>query len=181
MSNVLKSKVLLGGMIVLAAVVGAMFIATTANAYTHSMTLKMGSTGSQVMELQKALNAGSCKVAASGVGSSGMESSYFGGLTKAAVMCYQSANSLTADGIVGPMSGAKLGMVVNNDNDNDNDNNDNDNTSGLGAGQDKEYYENNQGRLIDGKGTKARYVRFSSKGGTANDNNNYIEAEIWGK
>lgn len=60
-------------------------------------------------------------------------------------------------------------------------NNDNDNTSGLGAGQDKEYYENNQGRLIDGKGTKARYVRFSSKGGTANDNNNYIEAEIWGK
>lgn len=60
-------------------------------------------------------------------------------------------------------------------------NNDNDNTSGLGAGQDKEYYENNQGRLIDAKGTKARYVRFYSKGGTANDNNNYIEAEIWGK
>lgn len=60
-------------------------------------------------------------------------------------------------------------------------NNDNDNTSGLGAGKDKEYFENNQGRLIDPKGAKARYVRFYSKGGTANDNNNYIETEIWGK
>lgn len=138
MSNVLKSKVLLGAMIVLAAVVGAMFIATTANAYTHSVTLKMGSTGSQVMELQKALNASSCKVASSGVGSSGMESTYFGGLTKAAVMCYQSANGLTADGVVGPMSGAKLAMVVDNDNDNDNDNNDDSDLQG-GAGSVESY------------------------------------------
>ena len=60
-------------------------------------------------------------------------------------------------------------------------NNDADNTSGLGAGKDKEYIENNQGRLMDAKGVKARYVRFYSKGGTANDNNNYIETEIWGK
>lgn len=60
-------------------------------------------------------------------------------------------------------------------------NNDNDNSSGLGAGQDKEYYENNSGRLIDAKGTKARYVRLYSKGGTANENNNYIEVEVWGK
>ena len=60
-------------------------------------------------------------------------------------------------------------------------NNDADNSSGLGAGQDKEYIENNQGRLIDAKGVKARYIRLYSKGGTANENNNYIEAEIWGK
>lgn len=60
-------------------------------------------------------------------------------------------------------------------------NNDNDNTSGLGAGQDKEYHETNQGRLIDAKGAKGRYLRLYSKGSTANDNNNYIEVEVWGK
>ena len=31
-------------------------------------------------------------------------------------------------------------------------NNDYDNSSGLGIGNDKEYFENNEGRLIDGKG-----------------------------
>lgn len=60
-------------------------------------------------------------------------------------------------------------------------NNDADNSSGLGAGKDKEYIENNQGRLMDAKGVKARYVRLYSRGGTANENNNYIEAEVWGK
>jgi hypothetical protein len=140
MSNVLKSKVLLGAMIVLAAVVGAMFIATTANAYTHSMTLKMGMSNSQVMELQKALNATSCKVASSGAGSMGWETMYFGGLTKAAVMCYQAANGLASDGVVGPMTGAKLGMVDSNDDSNENDD-DSDDDSDLqgGAGSVDEY------------------------------------------
>jgi len=60
-------------------------------------------------------------------------------------------------------------------------NNDADNSSGLGQGEDKEYIDNNKGRLIDAGGVKARYVRFYSKGNTANDNNHYIEAEIFGK
>jgi peptidoglycan hydrolase-like protein with peptidoglycan-binding domain len=86
--------------------------ASTASAYTHSVTLKMGSTGSQVTELQKALNAKGFVVSATGAGSAGMESPYFGAKTKAAVMAFQAANMLTADGVVGPMSGAKLAGTV---------------------------------------------------------------------
>jgi NedA-like, galactose-binding domain len=59
-------------------------------------------------------------------------------------------------------------------------NNDHDNTSGLGIGKDKEYIETNEGRLIDPKGIKARYVRLSSNGNTANDMNHYIEVEVYG-
>ena len=60
-------------------------------------------------------------------------------------------------------------------------NNDLDNSSGLGVGPDKEYFETNVGRTIDAKATTARYVRFYSNGNDANENNTYIEAEIWGK
>ncbi len=59
-------------------------------------------------------------------------------------------------------------------------NNDHDNTSGLGIGKDKEYIETNEGRLIDPQGVKARYVRLSSNGNTANDMNHYIEVEVYG-
>lgn len=60
-------------------------------------------------------------------------------------------------------------------------NNDYDNSAGLGVGQDKEYVESHQGRLIDAKGVKGRYVRCYSKGNTANDLQNYVEVEVWGK
>lgn len=86
--------------------------ASTASAYTHMGLLKMGSTGSQVMELQKALNAKGFVVSTTGAGSVGMESTYFGAKTKAAVMAFQSANMLTADGVVGAMTGAKLASAV---------------------------------------------------------------------
>ncbi len=59
-------------------------------------------------------------------------------------------------------------------------NNDHDNSSGLGIGKDKEYIETNEGKLIDGKGIKARYVRLYSNGNTANDMNHYVEVEIYG-
>ncbi len=59
-------------------------------------------------------------------------------------------------------------------------NNDHDNSSGLGAGRDKEYIETNEGRLIDGRGVKARYVRLWSNGNTANDMNHYVEVEVYG-
>ena len=45
-------------------------------------------------------------------------------------------------------------------------NNDQDNTSGLGVGTDREYFETHEGKLIDAKGIKARYIRFYSKGST---------------
>ena len=60
-------------------------------------------------------------------------------------------------------------------------NNDDDNSSGLGAGKDKEFIETYEGKLIDGKGAKGRYVRLYSNGNTSNDANHYIEAEVYGK
>jgi NAD(P)-dependent dehydrogenase (short-subunit alcohol dehydrogenase family) len=59
-------------------------------------------------------------------------------------------------------------------------NNDQDNSSGLGVGTDREYFENYEGKLIDAKGVKARYVRLSSKGNTTNDLNYYVEVEVYG-
>ena len=59
-------------------------------------------------------------------------------------------------------------------------NNDHDNTSGLGLGRDKEYIETNEGRLIDAKGARGRYVRFYSNGNTSNDMNHYVEVEVYG-
>jgi hypothetical protein len=60
-------------------------------------------------------------------------------------------------------------------------NNDHDNSSGLGIGGDKEYFETFEGKLVDAKGVKARYVRLYSKGSTANDQNHYTEVEVYGK
>jgi hypothetical protein len=55
------------------------------------------------------------------------------------------------------------------------------NELGLGAGKDLNYIETYQGKLIDAKGVKGRYVRLYSNGNTANKLNHYIEVEVWGK
>lgn len=60
-------------------------------------------------------------------------------------------------------------------------NNDADNSAGLGVGKDKEYIENNKGRLIDAKGAKGRYVRLYTNGNTADDKSHYVEVEVFGK
>jgi|WetSurMetagenome_2_1015567.scaffolds.fasta_scaffold85045_2 hypothetical protein len=59
-------------------------------------------------------------------------------------------------------------------------NNDHDNSSGLGIGKDKEYIEVAEGRLLDPKGVKGRYVRLYSNGNTTNDLNHYVEVEVYG-
>lgn len=59
-------------------------------------------------------------------------------------------------------------------------NNDHDNSSGLGVGEDKEYIETYEGKLIDAEGIKAQYVRLYSNGNTSNDRNHYIEVEVYG-
>ncbi len=52
-------------------------------------------------------------------------------------------------------------------------NNDKDNSSGLGVGKDREYVDNNHGKLIDAKGVQARYIRFYSNGSTSDKFNQY--------
>ncbi|MHC4205030.1 MAG: hypothetical protein ACYSTT_10300, partial [Planctomycetota bacterium] len=60
-------------------------------------------------------------------------------------------------------------------------NNDIDNSAGFGIGEDMHYVETNEGKLIDAKGVKARYVRLYSNGNTINDFNHYFEVEVYGK
>ncbi len=59
-------------------------------------------------------------------------------------------------------------------------NNDHDNTSKLGGGKDKNYVETAEGKLIDAKGVRGRYVRCYSNGNSHNDLNHYIEVEVYG-
>jgi hypothetical protein len=58
-------------------------------------------------------------------------------------------------------------------------NNDTDNTSGLGVGTDREYFETHFGKIIDGKGTKARYVRGYTKGSSLSALNCWQEMEVY--
>lgn len=60
-------------------------------------------------------------------------------------------------------------------------NNDANNELGLGAGKDLDYIETYEGKLMDAKGVKGRYVRLYSKGNTTNKLNHYIEVEVFGK
>ena len=60
-------------------------------------------------------------------------------------------------------------------------NNDIDNSSGFGIGKDMHYIETYEGKLIDAKGLKARYVRLYSNGNTTDDFNHYFEVEVYGK
>ena len=58
-------------------------------------------------------------------------------------------------------------------------NNDHDNSSGLGIGKEKEYIETFEGKYVDPRGTKARYIRLWSNGNTSNDMNHYVEVEVY--
>jgi hypothetical protein len=60
-------------------------------------------------------------------------------------------------------------------------NNDHDNSAKRGKGKDKEYRERNDGRPMDAKLTKGRYVRCYSAGSSSEPVNNYVEIEVFGK
>ncbi|MBP1598589.1 MAG: hypothetical protein H6Q05_3966 [Acidobacteria bacterium] len=60
-------------------------------------------------------------------------------------------------------------------------NNDHDNSSGMGAGKEMNYVETSEGRLVDAKGSLARYVRLYSNGNNANEMNHYVEIEVFGR
>ncbi|MDP6116333.1 MAG: hypothetical protein QF437_31260 [Planctomycetota bacterium] len=59
-------------------------------------------------------------------------------------------------------------------------NNDHDNSSGMGIGKDREYFEVNEGKLIDVKGANGRFVRLYSNGSTSDDMNHYTEVSVYG-
>jgi len=60
-------------------------------------------------------------------------------------------------------------------------NNDSDNSSGRGVGTSREYFETYEGKLINAKGVKARYIRFYSKGSTESALNEYTEIGVYGR
>jgi RNA polymerase sigma factor (sigma-70 family) len=60
-------------------------------------------------------------------------------------------------------------------------NNDSDNSSGLGRGNNREYCESHEGKLINALGLTARCVRFYSKGSTESALNEYTEIEVYGR
>ena len=60
-------------------------------------------------------------------------------------------------------------------------NNDQDNSAGLGIGKDREFFELADGRLMNAKGVKGRYVRCYIAGNTSDDLNRFTEVEVYGK
>jgi hypothetical protein len=60
-------------------------------------------------------------------------------------------------------------------------NNDTNNKLKLGAGQNQNYVESNEGKLIDTKGVRARYLRLYSAGNNSNELNHYIEVAVYGR
>jgi hypothetical protein len=60
-------------------------------------------------------------------------------------------------------------------------NNDHKNLDKLGVGTEREYFEGHEGKLVEGKGTVARYVRLYSDGSTVSRLNEYTEVEVYGR
>lgn len=82
---------------------------TSAAVRAFKTDLQLGSLGSEVKALQEFLNSHGYPVAASGAGSPGNETTKFGGLTKAALIKYQKAKSITpAVGYFGPLTRAAV-------------------------------------------------------------------------
>ncbi len=86
---------------------------TTTTGYTFNTNLTVGSKGTDVMNLQKVLNmSADTKVASTGAGSPGMETSTFGPATKAAVIKFQTKYGISpAAGYVGAITRAKLNSM----------------------------------------------------------------------
>lgn len=84
--------------------------ATSGAGHEFKSDLTVGSRGSEVMALQLFLNAHGYVITTSGGGSPGHETTYFGGLTRAAVMKYQKAKGIAP---VAGYFGAKTRASVN--------------------------------------------------------------------
>ncbi len=87
--------------------------AVTTGGYTFNTNLTVGSKGADVMNLQKVLNSSAdTKLAGTGAGSPGLETSTFGPATKAAVMKFQTKYGISpVAGFVGSITRAKLNTM----------------------------------------------------------------------
>jgi peptidoglycan hydrolase-like protein with peptidoglycan-binding domain len=103
MSNLLKLKFISKTIFLVVIFVGVFAFSGTADAYTHTVTLTLGSTGSQVTSLQNRL----------GISPTTGDFDY---TTRGKVVEFQLGHGLVADGIVGPITGKALstssGMVL---------------------------------------------------------------------
>jgi hypothetical protein len=96
----IKSKFLFVAMLAVLVVVGGAFVgvkSAAADCSLGAVTLRVGSTGAEVMCLQTIVGA--------------TADGRFGPLTKASVMAWQSGHNLVADGVVGPLTKAAMGTV----------------------------------------------------------------------
>ncbi|MDB5258910.1 MAG: hypothetical protein JWO73_118 [Candidatus Taylorbacteria bacterium] len=81
----------------------------TPSAQAFARPLAYGKTGSDVKQLQQYLNAKGYALAASGPGSVGNETNFFGPRTQAALLKFQKANGISATGYFGPVTKAFVG------------------------------------------------------------------------
>ncbi|MDO8469871.1 MAG: peptidoglycan-binding protein, partial [bacterium] len=85
---------------------------TGSGCYTFTRSHWQGTSGGEVMWIQQFLNGHGAQVAASGAGSPGNETSYFGALTRAAVTKFQIANGIFPTvGYWGPLTRAKANQL----------------------------------------------------------------------
>lgn len=99
-------------------VLGAVVLASaaSANAYSFTAYLKPGVRNADVMEMQKLLNTMAdtmIPATPTVAGSLGYETTYYGSKTVAALKRFQAKYSLAVDGLVGPITRAKLNIVSN--------------------------------------------------------------------
>lgn len=78
---------------------------TTTGSYNFTLNHEMGDQGGEVMDIQKFLNANGFAVSATGAGSPGNETDYFGSRTKQAVIAFQNANAAAILAPVGLSAG----------------------------------------------------------------------------
>jgi hypothetical protein len=87
----------------------------SAQAFSFGRNLGIGSIGQDVKELQKFLNANSYLLANAGAGAPGRETTYFGSITRAALMKFQTTNKISpAVGFFGPITRALFNKIVGN-------------------------------------------------------------------
>jgi peptidoglycan hydrolase-like protein with peptidoglycan-binding domain len=86
--------------------VASLAFAAIASAATFSANLTVGSTGTDVVNLQNALVAGGFSIPS--ISSGAATPGYFGSQTKSAVMAYQTARGIPNTGFVGPLTRAAL-------------------------------------------------------------------------